>query len=251
MSEAEVIENGGSDNGESAAWLSSVPENLRDNDAFKGIESASDVYQQFVDLKGSAENMVTIPGQDASDEDRAAFFNRIGRPESAEKYTITKPENLPEDIPYDDATADHFKGVFHQIGLSNDQAGKIWNEYHEMVVKAHEMESNAEREATDAALNSLKDEWTGDKYKENTELAHRAFTQLFENEDQAKEAKAFLEDSKVGGVSLGNHPMFLKIFHQLASSIADDRLNTGRGDGINGESSEEERAKKRFPNTKF
>lgn len=237
----------GGEGGNEAAWLSSVPENLRGNEAFKGIEKSSDAWQQFVDMKVNSETAVQIPGESATDEDRAAFLNKLGRPENAVDYTITKPDSLPEDMPYDDKMADVFKGVFHEIGLSDVAANQLWGKFYEIAAQGHK----ADQEKTNDAVNSLKDEWAGEKFKVNTEVAHRAFAKTFEDEKQQAEATEFIESAKIDGVPLGNHPMFLKIFAQIGSVIGDDSANAGRGDGIESGLTDEDAAKKRFPNTDF
>lgn len=244
-------QDGGDVSGDGQAWLSSVPENLRSNDAFKGIEKSSDAWQQFVDLTGSSKTAVQIPGENATDEDRSAFYNSLGRPETADKYTLSKPENLPEGLTYDENVAEAFKGIFHGVGLSDSQASDIWGKYHEIAAQGYEAEQKAEKESFDTAVNALKDEWPGDKFKVNTELATRAFTKVFEDEAKQAEATAFIEDTKINGTALGNHPMFLKIFQQIGSIIGDDSLNHGRDNSMNGGDSEEAKAQKRFPNTKF
>lgn len=242
---------GGDNTGSEQAWLSSVPENLRTNEAFKGVETSSDAWQQFVDMKVSSKTALQIPGENATDEDRSAFMNALGRPETADKYTFTKPEGLPEGLQYDDTVTEAFKSMFHEVGLSDANAGKLWEKYHEIAAQGHESEQKFEKEAMDTAVNQLKDEWSGDKFKVNTELAKRVFTNIFEDEAKQTEAKAFIQDTKINGLSLGDHPMFLKIFQQIGSVISDDVLNSGGGEGGEGGMSEEDKAKKRFPNTKF
>lgn len=242
---------GGGDGGTGQAWLSSVPENLRTHEAFKGIESSSDAWQQFTDLKVSSKTALQIPGENATDEDKSSFLNALGRPEAADGYTLTKPENLPEGMPYDENVSEAFKGIFHEIGLSDAQAGKLWGKYHEIAANGFGTSQKAEKEALDTSVNSLKDEWTGDQYKVNSELAHRAFTGIFKDEAKQSEAKSFIEDTKINGLALGNHPMFLKIFQQIGSVMSDDSLNHGGDNSLNGGLSDEQEAQKRFPNTKF
>ena len=242
---------GGEQTGSEQAWLTSVPESLRTNEAFKGIENASDAWQQFVDMKADSENTLRIPGEDSTDEDRAAFMNKLGRPETAEEYTIAKPEGLPEGVPYDENLETAFKGIFHENGIPDTAANALWGKYHEMVAEGHKQQQATEKEAYDTAVNSLKDEWTGDNFKVNTEIAFRAFSGVFEDAKQQEAATEFIKDTKINGLPIGDNPMFLKIFHQIGSIIGDDKLNQGRGDGFTSGLSDEDAAKKRFPNTKF
>jgi len=251
LSEAGADQGEQNNNGSDLGWRAALPDDLKNHDFVKDYAKPGDAIQAFVDLKTETSKMLRIPDEKSTDEERSAFLNALGRPQTAEEYNLAKPEGLPEDVPYDENISETFKGIFHEIGLSNSQAETIWGKYHDFIKSGYETSKKAEQEALDGAINSLKDEWTGDKFKENTELAHRAFTGIFEDKTKQEEAKTFIEETKINGLSLGDHPMFLKIFQQIGSVISDDRLNSGRGDGIQSGLSEEEQAKKRFPNTKF
>ena len=50
-------------------------------------------------------------------------------------------------------------------------------------------------------------------------------------------------------MAVGSHPLIMQIFKEVGASIADDSADAGRGGG-GGELSEEQKAQKRFPNTK-
>ena len=242
---------GGQGNVTFQPWMDSLPDAHKQNESFTQFKEPSEAWDKFDSFLKAEGNTVVIPGDEASDEDRSTFLNKLGRPETADKYTFTKPEGLPEGLQYDDTVTEAFKSMFHDVGLSDANAGKLWEKYHEIAAQGHESEQKLEQEAMDTAVNQLKDEWSGDKFKVNTELAKRVFTNIFEDEAKQTEAKAFIQDTKINGLSLGDHPMFLKIFQQIGSVISDDVLNSGGGEGGEGGMSEEDKAKKRFPNTKF
>ena len=222
-------------------WLSSIPENLREHEAFTGAESLSSVYQGFADLTVANKEMLAIPGEDATDEDRAAFHAKLGRPEAADQYQLDKPE-LPADIPYDDTIESAFKQLAFDKGLSQQTASEL-HQWYWGTVKAG---SEQQQKSTEEALNTLKDEWKGDAFKTNSELAVRAFSKF-----GGDEAKKFIEEAQVNGVSLGNHPVFLRVFAEVGKKISDDTMTGDRGGNLDAISSDEEQAKKRFPNTKF
>jgi hypothetical protein len=123
-------EGGGNNQSEAQPWLTSVPEPLRGHEAFKGLAKQSDVFQKFVDLTEKSKGSVTIPGEKATDEEKAAFYQKLGRPESAEKYSFSKPEGLPEDVPYSTELETAFKQMAHKINLSDAQAKELFNWYH-------------------------------------------------------------------------------------------------------------------------
>lgn len=237
-------EGGGAGGGDERAWLSSIPENLRSHEAFKEVKTLPEVYQRFTDMTVKSKDMLAIPGDKATEEERAAFFGKLGRPESADKYTFTRPADLPEAIPYDDNVAAVYKQKFFELGISDKAASELTKMHLDLAKQGYEIQRKQEAEATEKAVNALKDEWKGDAFKENSELATRAFKK-FGGEEAAK----FIEETKINGLALGDHPMFLKIFSAVGKSISDDSFNAGR-DGNNQQGqSDEDKAKARFPAT--
>ncbi|MDA3834409.1 MAG: hypothetical protein PF495_13575, partial [Spirochaetales bacterium] len=236
--------------GNELGWRSALPDNLKNHDDVKDFTKPGDAIQAFVDLKKEAGSMLKVPGDDATDDERSTFLNKLGRPENPDAYTLNKPEGLPEGV-YSEDTEKVFRTIFHEAGLNDDAAQKLWGKYHEMATEGQKVQVQKEKEANDKAINDLKDVWTGDKFDQNVETAHRAFSGLFENAEDQEAAKAFLAETKVGNLEIGNHPMFLKLFHRVGSIVGDDSMNFGRDGGDGSGMSDEDAAKKRFPNTKF
>lgn len=231
---------GNEDGGEGRGWLSSIPENLREHEAIKGAESLSDIYTGFAELSDRSKEGLTIPGEDATDEDRAAFYQRLGRPETSEEYTFTKPE-LPEDVSYDETVQAAFKELAFEHGLSQEQATNLHDWYWSTVKAGYD----EQQKTTENALETLKTEWKGDAFAENTERAVRAFKKF-----GGEQAQAFI-DKTVDGVQLGNHPTFLRVFAEIGKAISDDTMGGSRSHTTDAIVSDEERAKRRFPNTEF
>jgi len=228
------------------AWTAQLDKDLQGNERLTQFKTIGEMGKTFLELEGKSKNALFVPGEKATDEERAEFYAKLGRPESADKYSYTRPADLPDEIPYNAEVEAAYKQLFFKVGLSDAQAKEITETHLNLAKQGLEIQQKAEKEATEKAVNTLKDEWKGDAYKENSELAVRAFREL----GGGAEAKAFIENTKVDGIALGNHPMFLKIFANIGKKISDDSINSGR-DGHKGEMSEEDKAKARFPNTKF
>lgn len=117
----------------------------------------------------------------------------------------------------------------------------------EAQAKAEQDRQASEKDALDKAINTLKDTWKGDEFAKRVERAHRAFTKF-----GGDEGKAFLEETKIGDLKLGDHPVFLKLFAAVADAISEDTMaDGGRGGGGDGVKTDEQKAQGRFPNTKF
>ena len=67
---------------------------------------------------------VKIPGENAAREEVDAFYTKLGRPESADKYSF-KP---PADVNVDGVTSQHFKAFAQkafELGLSDRQLSGV------------------------------------------------------------------------------------------------------------------------------
>ena len=66
---------------ESFDWIQHVPaEHLKTAQKFKSLDEFVKAHGELQSKLGTA---LFIPGKDASDEDRARFFERLGRPKDA------------------------------------------------------------------------------------------------------------------------------------------------------------------------
>lgn len=252
MSDANLGDGGNGDqgNGGAPAWMAQLPGELQGNERFTSFGTIGDMGKAFLELEGKSKDALFIPGENATDEERAAFYTRLGRPESADKYSITRPEDVPETL-YNEDMAAAIKAISFKSNMTDAQAQVFNAEVATLFKQAAELQQQQETEkqqqeqqALETAVNTLKDKWKGEEFKANTELASRAF-KLFGGE----EAKKFIEETKINGLALGDHPIFLEIFANIAKKIGDDTLLGERGGNKTGEMSDEDRAKARFPKT--
>lgn len=91
----------------------------------KGVKSPQEAAKLAHDQAKLLGNAIRVPGEKATDEEKAEFLNKLGRPESPDKYEFEVPKNLPEDVPYDAERADSFKQLAHSIGLTAQQAAAL------------------------------------------------------------------------------------------------------------------------------
>jgi hypothetical protein len=242
---------GGGNVGETPAWMNSMPDAYKQNEGFAKFGEAADAYAKFDELLTAEGSNLKIPGEEATDEERNAFYSKMGRPESADKYEVGKPDDWPENVPYDTELEGAFKEQVFAQNISGEAAKNLYDWYNGIMLDAHQSIAKADAEALTEATNELKKDWTGDKYKVNTELAHRAFKELAgDGEEAIAKAMDFIDDTKINGLALGEHPMFLRVFNNIASKIFDDSALSDRSQGDK-VLSEEDKAKARFPKTKF
>lgn len=114
--------------------------------------------REVKDLKGAAKlaheqskllgNAIRVPGENATQEERDAFLDKLGRPKTAEEYDFKPPSTLPENLPYDGERAKSFASLAHTQGLTKAQAAAI----HNWAVENAVTDFNGQATATQAQL---------------------------------------------------------------------------------------------------
>jgi hypothetical protein len=252
------LDNGGNsdqNNGGNAtppAWIAQLDGDLQKNERFTQFKTISDMGKTLLDLEG---NSVRIPGEKATDEERKAFHSKIGVPDAPDKYELDTVD-VKE---YTKEADKMFRELMLKSNVPKSAAKGVHKAFTDMIKQGYEMKAKAETDrkaaeqaALDGAVNTLKDTWKGETFKANTELAHRAWKNVISWAGiKDEEGNSFLSDTKIGNLSIGDHPMFLKLFHAIYGKIADDSTGGFRGGNGGGQGSDEDKAAKRFPNTTF
>jgi hypothetical protein len=231
-------------------WRAALPDDLKNHDFVKSFTKPGDAIRDYVRVKQESASYIKPLTEQSTPEEKAAFYTKLGRPESPDKYDFKRPEGIPDNAYSPELEAEFRKFVFEK-GLSKQAATDIYNWYNEKVkgsisaMSAKEA-SDAEttRQATEAAVDKLRGEWKGDAFDTNKAIAVKAF-KLFTKGNE--EAARIVETAKVDGVQLGNHPVFLKLFHEIGKLTSNDSAllkNEGMSSPV---LSQEEQAGKMFP----
>jgi hypothetical protein len=97
-------------------------------ESYKG-KPIGDVLKSFADAQSLIGGSIRLPKADASPEDKAKAFNdiynKLGRPESPDKYDLGELPPLPERVTWDDAKLNGIKSELHKMGLTTDQAKAV------------------------------------------------------------------------------------------------------------------------------
>jgi hypothetical protein len=194
-------------------WRAGLPAELKDNQllaSFKSVDSLAKSYVHQSALVGK--KGVIVPGEKASDAEREAFYDSIGRP-TLEKYEIGVPEGaevLPEVLTM-------LKQEAHKLGVLPKQAEGLLAFQSRLQA---ESDAAVEREvAAEAAaqLEGLKKEW-GQGYQKQVALAQMAVKQT-----GGEEFAKYLNDT-----GLGNDVNLIKFMAKVGALLGEDKL---RGEG--------------------
>lgn len=179
---------------ETREWLQKI--------GVKDVGSLAKKAREQERLLGSS---IRVPGKDATDEEKQAFLNKLGRPEKPDAYEFAVPENLPEDLPYDGERATAFKSKAHELGLTTAQAKELHDWFVGETVKdfngLSERRSGQTAEKARTETEKLVKLWgplDGEVAKTELEFADRAL-QLAGGDAAVEEFKAYgliAEDGK-------------------------------------------------------
>lgn len=164
-----------------------------------------------------------IPGDDASDEDKAAYAKARGIPDDPKKYEIkVKPPEGYEPTETDKARLDDITAHLHKMGgMYADPA--VVNAAHALYYREQEVavayaEATAQRQAelTNEALSKL---WPGPEKKRNLTFAESAAAHYF-----GKEWSEIKDMQFADGSLLGDNLQFVKAMARIGRETMEDPI---------------------------
>ncbi len=148
---------------------------------------------------------VVLPGDNATDEDINAFYDKLGRP-ALDKYEINA--NLEEGQELDQEMFDAFKSEAHKAGILPKQAQALSDWFNKTTIDAQKASGTQMQEAFDKSVNDLKTEW-GEAFDKEKSLANSALAEFVDG-DLMKEFK---------DAGLDDNVTVLKIFNKIGKSL--------------------------------
>jgi hypothetical protein len=201
-----------------ASWRDSLPEELKASPQLQKYGDVSELAKAYVNaerLIGS--DKIPIPGKHATESDWNAFYQKLGRPETSDKYDI----KLPEGSKVDDKLVVAFKEAAHKAGMLPKQAQGVMD-WWAQTSKARVEEMNTQMKAAhDKEIGALKAEWG----------------EAFDREiDTARVAIAEFGDGSLGEwltkSGLDTHPQMIRLMNRIGKSLAEDKIQ-GNGSTAN------------------
>jgi len=203
---------------EETPWYSNAgfsEETLAD-DGVKGLLGKYKTPDDFA--KGAAnlskkvgEKGLSIPGEDATDEERAEFYTKLGRPESPDKYSWEMPEGFEMDQEW---YAEKSKEMFDK-GISDDAHSLIMDLYRQDRERINELAQNHQDELVAKTEPALREEWKEDydaNMKQSMEVAERFGV------------KELLKD-----YGIINELPVIKMLHEVALSTTEGKVEPSSG----------------------
>ena len=200
-----------------------LPEELVNDPSLSPIKDIEGLVKGYVHAqKTIGKDKVALPGENATEEELTAFYNKLGRPEEASAYSIGQPEDLPEGFQYRQDQEEAFREVAHKAGLSQAQLKEVWGHLTGVAVEDFNSAVQNNNARIEKDQSDLKAEW-GMAYTEKTKLANKALFNLVD-----EDGRKWLNES--GALK---EPKVLKIFAEIGSKLGEDKISSKETPGTN------------------
>lgn len=138
-------------------WMKDMPDDLKGNASLKRYTDIQSLAKAYINSeKMIGKDKVVLPDQHATDEDWQNFFQKVGLPESVDKYEVKGPK----DAKYVEAEAiAELKPLAHKLGILPKQLEGILNWYEERSGKVIGTHTQAEQAKLAGGVADLKKEW--------------------------------------------------------------------------------------------
>jgi len=195
------------------SWKDSISEDYRNDpniEKFTEIDALAKSYINATKMIG--QDKVVIPNNNSTEDQWNEVYEKLGRPESADKYSLDVKSEV---VNFDDTAIKSFAEQSHKLGLNNKQAQGIL-EFYKNNMEGTAQQSKIDTEtAQSQAEQELRQEWGRDfegKVKQAGALA------------KANINPEVLDMTLSNGTRLGDHPEIIKGFAKIAGMMSEDKI---------------------------
>ena len=207
-------DNGNGSEVQQPKWFSQIGDITKDAakaEKLAKFEKLSDLANAYFELDGKLGNSITKPGENASDEERESFYRALGKPESADKYSIKGDE------------AKLFREMAYKNNLTDEQAQALYASLQDLgktAVANQELAYKQQASETQAALTAE----YGKDYPVKIELLKRGL-KAYGGEAIANKLMAA---GLLGDIDIVKHFIHLG---EMSSEAGAQTKNNGKADG--------------------
>lgn len=198
-----------------------IPDDFKEKGYWNNIPDMGTLLKNYGNSQDMISRSIRIPGDDATPEQMADFYKKLGRPDDLKGYQLEGVEGadkLPTDL------VDWFKQVAFDHGLSQKAFSGILSKYSNVLAESEEQKDAKIHEGAVQLEEQLKraDEW-GANYNRNMAWAKRAVERVAGGDE---EVINIINES-----GLGNHPKFAKFMYRIGRNMAEHGMITASVEG--------------------
>ena len=195
-----------------STWKDSISEEFRKDpniEKFTEIDALAKSYINATRMIG--QDKVVIPTNNSTEDQWNEVYDKLGRPESAEKYSL------------DENAVKQFAETSHKLGLNNKQAQGLL-EFYKQNMEGTAQQAKIDKETAQAqAEQELRSEWGREfdtKVKQASSLA------------KANIKPEILDMTLSNGTRLGDHPEIIKGFAKIAGMMSEDKIVSTESESV-------------------
>lgn len=193
------------------AWMDQLQPDLKADVGLTKFKTVTDLGKSYKELEGKLGTALIPPGEGASDEEVRSFWQKLGTPDSPDKYSLDTVKGNAE-------FEKNFRAWSHELHLTQSQASSMYAKY--AAGMAEQAKASREELAATAAQtrSQLEADW-GPDFKQNLAYMERAFQRF--NGTKAQEA--------IIKSGLGNNADVCKMFALIGAEMREDPILSSRG----------------------
>lgn len=144
---------GGDPPKEAPGWTKGLKADYQSNEYFTSKATVSELAEDALSMRTRLEGSIEIPGENATDEQKKAYREKLGVPTTKDDYKFGDLKN--------DEFLGWFKGEAHGLDMTQNQAGKLVESFNKYVTETQTREKEANVKAIESDLRNV---W-GDAYE--------------------------------------------------------------------------------------
>ena len=198
-------------------WKESLSDELRADKSLENIKDIEGLAKSYVHAqKLVGADKIPVPNKFATEKDWDAVYQRLGRPEDPSGYKY----DLPEDQSINQDALNNFSNQAHKLGLLPSQANGVVKFYNELTASSLQEQETTAVAARENSTKELKQEW-GQAYPQKISQAS--------NLAKSVGASELFDTNLADGTKLGDHPVMIRAFAELASKMGEDSITQSSG----------------------
>jgi hypothetical protein len=194
-----------------ASWRDSLPDDLKNDASLALFTTVEALAKSHVSLRSQFGNdKIAVPGKHATPEDWQKVYQKLGLPESVDKYELKPTDGSDANL------VKAFKEMMFKEGVLPKQAQAVLNWYDSQANERFKAAQTAQQTALEAGWGEVRKEY-GDAFDRQVNIA-----QIGASEVTDEKTQKWLKES-----GLDTHPMMNRIFNKVGQLLAEDKIPQG------------------------
>lgn len=198
-------------------WKVSLSDDVKADKSLENIKDINALAKSYIHAqKMVGSDKIPVPNKFATEDDWNAVYEKLGRPKTADGYKF----DLPQDKQVDEVSLKEFSSQAHKLGLLPNQAQGMVKFYNEITAKSLQDADSKALTARETSTKELKQEW-GQAFDQKVSQAATLAKSVGATE--------LFNANMADGTKLGDHPVMIKAFAELANKMGEDSIVQASG----------------------